>query len=91
MDGAAEDLERLAQWALRAQEAAEAQRAALGRYALVWWTGEAADRYWRHVEQRRAALARCAQDLALVADSAGALAGAVHAETRLLRHLGVAA
>lgn len=89
MDGVGDDLDRVALWALRAGEVAEAQRAALGRYALVWWTGEAAERYWRHVEQRRVALAQCVEDLARVADSAATLAEAVRAEARLLRALGV--
>ncbi len=89
MDEAGDELDRVAVWALRARDVAESQRAALGRYALVWWTGEAAERYWHHVEQRRAALAGCAEDLALVAEVATARAGAVRAEVRLLGTLGV--
>jgi uncharacterized protein YukE len=34
----------------------EARRAALGRYALVWWQGEAAERYQQRVAQRVTAL-----------------------------------
>ena len=91
MDEAAIALDRVAQQALRSREVVEAQRAALGRYALVWWTGEAAERYWDHVERRRAALARCADELGEVAALAARLGEVSRAEAGALRILGVAA
>lgn len=90
MDEAAVALDRVAQQALRSQEVVEAQRAALGRYALVWWSGEAAERYWSHVERRRAGLARCADDLGRIASLAALLGEAARAEAGALRSLGVA-
>ncbi len=91
MHDAAEELDRLAVRALAAREAVEAHRTALGRYALVWWSGEAAERYWAHVEARGAALAQCADGLDVLADAASGLALLVRAETGLLGSLGVAA
>ncbi len=91
MDEAAVALDRVAQQAMEAQEVVAAQRAALGRYALVWWTGEAAERYLGHVERRRAALARCADELGEVAALAARLGEVARAEAGALRTLGVAA
>ena len=51
--------------------AVEEHRAALSRYALVWWQGEAAERYQRRVQERSnelAALAAALDRLATVAD-----------------------
>ncbi len=90
MDEAAVALDRVAQAAVRSREVVEAQRAALGRYALVWWSGEAAERYWEHVEHRRTSLARCAEDLGYLAAVAARLASAARAEAGLMRALGVA-
>ncbi len=91
METSAVELDRLAEWAVRARGVAQAQREVLGRSALVWWNGDAAERYWEYVEERRAALAECAVDLGVLAESAAALAELVRAEQRLLRGLGVAA
>ena len=91
MDEAAVALDRVAQQALRSREVVEAQRAALGRYALVWWTGEPAERYWGHVASRRAALARCADELGEVAALAADLGALARAEAGVLRALGVVA
>ncbi len=91
MEASAAELERLAAWAARARGVVVAHHDALGRSALVWWNGAAAERYWRHVEQRRGELAECARDLSVIADAAAALAELVRAEDRLLRGLGVAA
>jgi hypothetical protein len=91
METAADELEQLAGWAVRARAVAEQQRRVLGRYALVWWNGAAADRYWQHVEERRADLALCAEGLGTLADTATVLARLVRAEERLVRDLGVTA
>ena len=90
MDQEVVELEQLAALARRAGEACEAQRVALGRYALVWWSGEAAERYWQRVEARRAALADCADQLGLLAGRAEALAGLVRVQADALRALMVA-
>jgi hypothetical protein len=89
MEGSAEELDRLAVRARCAAEVVEAHRAALGRYALVWWTGAAADRYWAHVEERRARLGACADGLADLAALAAATAAVVRSEARTMRALGV--
>lgn len=89
MEGSAEELERLAGRARCAAEVVEAHRAALGRYALVWWTGAAADRYWAQVEERRARLATCAEGLADLAELAAVTAALVRSEVRTMRSLGV--
>ena len=52
-----ERLERLAARVRGAAEVVDARRAALGRHALVWWQGEAAERYVALVGERVAALA----------------------------------
>ena len=85
MDGEGQELERLAARAGQAREAVEARRAALGRYALVWWEGGAADRYRGLVDERRAALARLADELGWLEQSATALAAATRAEVGPLR------
>lgn len=90
MEGSAEDLERVAARARRACEVVEAHRTALGRYALLWWNGAAADRYWEHVEERRRHLAACSDRLTELAELATATAVLVRAEARSLRSLGVA-
>ncbi len=41
----------------------DARRAALGRYALVWWEGAAADVYAQQVAHRVNALAALARDM----------------------------
>ena len=52
----------------------EERRAALGRYALVWWQGEAAERYQQRVAERSARLSALSAALAEVADLADGLA-----------------
>ena len=52
----------------------EQRRAALGRYALVWWQGEAAERYQQRVAERSARLAALSAALTEVADLAEDLA-----------------
>ncbi|MBM6404943.1 hypothetical protein JQN72_11890 [Phycicoccus sp. CSK15P-2] len=67
------DLARLAARLRAAREEVEARRAVLGRYALVWWEGMAADRYRELVDERRAALARTADELGRLAEDVDAL------------------
>lgn len=62
-EGVVGELERLAGRLRVAREEVEAGRAALGRFALVWWAGTAADRYAALVDERRARLAVLADDL----------------------------
>jgi uncharacterized protein YukE len=67
----AEAAEGLAVTARVEARALEEHRAALSRYALVWWQGEAAERYQRRVQERSnelAALASALDRLATVAD-----------------------
>ncbi|GAA4412466.1 hypothetical protein GCM10023168_34290 [Fodinibacter luteus] len=55
----------------------EARRAALGRYALVWWEGTAAEAYQQQVAHRVTALATLARELdeaAVLAEEVVALA-----------------
>ncbi len=73
-------LERLAGRAREAADVVDARRAALGRNALVWWQGEAADRYAARVEERRASLAALADELRWLADAVSAVAAAVRAD-----------
>ena len=51
----------------------DARRAALGRHALVWWEGTAADLYAQQVAHRGNALAALARDM----EEAAALVDAV--------------
>jgi uncharacterized protein YukE len=66
---------RAGQLALSARREAremEARRVAVSRFALVWWQGEAAERYRRRVHDRVNALAELAvtlDELARVADA----------------------
>lgn len=80
MDGRIEELERLSARLRLAEEAVQGRRVALGRYALVWWQGEAADRYRDLVEERRAALERVADELDGLADTVDALVVAARVE-----------
>ncbi len=78
-----DDVEALARLAGRLREAAEVvdeRRATLGRHALVWWQGEAADRYAARVEERRAALAALADELRRLADAASGLVAELRAD-----------
>ena len=54
--------------------ALEERRAALSRYALVWWQGEAAERYRHRVHERSNDLAALAAELDHVATVADLLA-----------------
>jgi uncharacterized protein YukE len=54
--------------------ALEERRAALSRYALVWWQGEAAERYRRRVLERSNELAALAAELDRLATVADDLA-----------------
>lgn len=85
MDGDVVELDRLAARVRRSREEVEAGRAALSRYALVWWHGVAADRYRDLVEERRATLAVLAEELAWLEESVTALASAARAEAGPLR------
>ncbi|MBR7743280.1 hypothetical protein KC207_08260 [Phycicoccus sp. BSK3Z-2] len=80
MDGTErEELLRLVGRLFALADRLEEQRRALGRYALVWWEGAAADHYRDLVEQRRATLARHAEEVRGLADDVAllvALAGA---------------
>jgi hypothetical protein len=89
METTADELDLLVEQARRAGAACRAHRAALGRNALVWWTGEAAERYWVQVERRRAALAARADDLEVLASGAAVLARLLRLEVGALRDLGV--
>jgi hypothetical protein len=80
-----EGLDELALAARRARETVEEHRAALARYALVWWEGGAADHYRQLVEERRAALAVELDRLEEVELLARALADRVRADTGGLR------
>lgn len=80
MAGEVQELQRLGARLRLARESVEGRRAALGRYALVWWEGPAADRYQGLVEGRRAALQRLADELEWLAAAVDALTEAAHAE-----------
>ena len=85
VDGDVVELERLVVRLRLARESAEAGRAALARYALVWWEGTAADRYRDLVDERRARLAALAEKLGWLEDAVTALAAAARAESGPLR------
>ena len=70
----ADALDRLAARLRTGAEVLEEQRGAVGRYAVVWWEGSAADRYRDLVEDRRAALASAAEEARSLADAVAALA-----------------
>ena len=58
----------------------DARRVALSRYALVWWQGEAAERYQQRVAQRVTALhdlSRAMEGTAEMADELAALVTAL--------------
>ena len=79
MDGQAHLLELSGD--LRAAAARlDARRVALSRYALVWWQGEAAERYQQRVAQRVTALhdlSRAMEGTAEMADELAALVTAL--------------
>lgn len=77
MDGDVLELERLLGEVRHAREAVEGRRVALARHALVWWEGAAADRYRELVDERRAALARLADELGWLEESVTALVAAI--------------
>lgn len=63
----------------------DARRAALGRYALVWWDGAAAEAYQQHVSRRvngLAALARELEEVARLAEEVLAMADDVPGGSR---------
>ena len=60
----------------------DARRAALGRYALVWWQGEAAERYQQRVAERVTAL----HDLARAMEGSAGVAEELAALVRALGH-----
>ncbi|NHA68102.1 hypothetical protein [Phycicoccus flavus] len=80
MGHATGEIEALAVRVRLARESVEARRVALARYALVWWEGEAADRYRELVDERRAGLARLADELGWLEESVVALAAVARAE-----------
>ncbi len=62
--GSGDEALRVLAGELRAAAArTDARRAALGRYALVWWEGTAADLYAQQVAHRVNALAALARDM----------------------------
>lgn len=71
------DLERLEARLRVTQELLEDQGRALGRTALLWWEGPAADRYGELLDERRVALGRHAEEVGWLADTVAVLA--VHA------------
>lgn len=79
-EGVVRELERLAVRLRVAREEVEAGRTALGRFALVWWAGTAADRYAALVDERRARLAALADELRRLEEQALTLVVAARAE-----------
>lgn len=67
------DIEGLLAQVRGARAVVEAHRAALGRPALVWWEGVAADRYRALVDERRAALARVGDELGWLEEAVAGL------------------
>ncbi len=70
----AEGAEGVAVTARVEARAMEEHRAALSRNALVWWQGEAAQRYQRRVQERSNELAALAGELDRLATAAEGLA-----------------
>lgn len=79
-----EELLRLSREASAAASRLRQRRAAVSRFALVWWQGGAAQSYREAVEQRVASLAGTEGELLFLAEACHELAGLFAAEAAAL-------
>ena len=76
-----EELQRLSREAGAAADRLRERRAAVSRFALVWWQGGAAQTYRGAVERRVAGLAATEAELLFVAQACHEVAGRCAAES----------
>lgn len=79
-----EEMLRLSAQAGAAAGRLRERRAAVSRFALVWWQGGAAQTYREAVERRVASLARTEGELLFLAEACHELAGLFAAESAAL-------